>query len=466
MFCFKLDGKEAPLKVPLYPHQERAVKFLFSKKKSLNSTGVGSGKTIESLCFALLSGTKTVILTSSSLVLQWEEEVRKFTFLEPLVPRGDRGSRMLYYSKFFLSDVSILILSVDVFLADHPFIKRTFDTFIVDDVSGIKDPKAVLYKTLKEYIESIRNVVINTATPLVLSVLDVCTILSLLSIGELEPVFEELLFFSNGGLSSFSKKFELLEDSYEKVKEFILLDPSEAEGSFLMEGVIALEDLKIDFIPLSYTEEYRKEFLLLKNRAIQSGFNMFQSFTKAAISPSFVSSSSIVSSIKLDYIVNLISKENREKVFIYVRYLAEVEYLSRSLSHLGIPFSVLSGSFSVGERSSFIETFKNHPGCSVLVSTDVARAGLNIQDIGWLIFGDIPFSPAAVRQFIGRANRIGRSKAPLKVSFIYMNNTVEEDRVRALNSRQSHSNSFFNETFLFDIPDNPSFIWGPLNKVY
>jgi superfamily II DNA or RNA helicase len=71
----------------------------------------------------------------------------------------------------------------------------------------------------------------------------------------------------------------------------------------------------------------------------------------------------------------------------------------------------------------------------VLVCTDAASEGLNLQAAGALVNFDLPWNPSKVEQRIGRIDRIGQELPVLPVVNLYLTHSVDERVYRALASR-------------------------------
>lgn len=72
---------------------------------------------------------------------------------------------------------------------------------------------------------------------------------------------------------------------------------------------------------------------------------------------------------------------------------------------------------------------------TVLLATDAASEGLNLQACSWLINYDMPYNPARVEQRIGRADRLGQPRDVVHVRNYFVPNTVEEGVYKALADR-------------------------------
>ncbi|MEV4483629.1 DEAD/DEAH box helicase [Micromonospora coxensis] len=72
---------------------------------------------------------------------------------------------------------------------------------------------------------------------------------------------------------------------------------------------------------------------------------------------------------------------------------------------------------------------------TVLLATDAASEGLNLQTCSYLINYDMPWNPMRVEQRIGRVDRLGQVRKTIAVRNFFIEGTVEEEVYRALASR-------------------------------
>jgi len=108
---------------------------------------------------------------------------------------------------------------------------------------------------------------------------------------------------------------------------------------------------------------------------------------------------------KMDGITRLIAG-SREKFVIFTQFRATLEYLARSLRHLGIKVAVFHGALSLREKEAAIEQFRER--ARVLVSTEAGGEGRNLQFCHYLVNYDLPWNPMRIEQRIGRLHRLGQ----------------------------------------------------------
>jgi hypothetical protein len=71
----------------------------------------------------------------------------------------------------------------------------------------------------------------------------------------------------------------------------------------------------------------------------------------------------------------------------------------------------------------------------ILLGTDAASEGLNLQQFSALINYDLPWNPMRVEQRIGRIDRIGQEAPTVRIVNLYMQGTIEEDAYYTLRHR-------------------------------
>ena len=71
----------------------------------------------------------------------------------------------------------------------------------------------------------------------------------------------------------------------------------------------------------------------------------------------------------------------------------------------------------------------------VLVCTDAAAEGLNLQNCGTVFNYDMPWNPMKVEQRIGRVDRIGQQRPKVRIRHFFYRGTVEADVYAALGDR-------------------------------
>jgi ATP-dependent RNA helicase RhlE len=96
------------------------------------------------------------------------------------------------------------------------------------------------------------------------------------------------------------------------------------------------------------------------------------------------------------------------RVLVFTRTKHGADRLQRSLEKFGIPAEAIHGNKSQGARVRSLTNFKD--GSSrVLVATDLAARGLDVDDISHVVNYDLPNEPETYVHRIGRTGRAGRA---------------------------------------------------------
>ena len=102
----------------------------------------------------------------------------------------------------------------------------------------------------------------------------------------------------------------------------------------------------------------------------------------------------------------------REKLIIFTEHKDTLEYLATKIRQLlGSHESVITikGGMSRDERHRAEESFKQDSAARVLVATDAAGEGINLQRAHLMVNYDLPWNPNRIEQRFGRIHRIGQT---------------------------------------------------------
>ncbi|ADD41299.1 helicase-related protein [Stackebrandtia nassauensis] len=101
------------------------------------------------------------------------------------------------------------------------------------------------------------------------------------------------------------------------------------------------------------------------------------------------------------------------KFIIFTEHRDTLEYLrGRITSLLGRPDAVraIHGGVRRGERRQITEEFTQNSDCQILIATDAAGEGLNLQAAHLMVNYDLPWNPNRIEQRFGRIHRIGQEE--------------------------------------------------------
>jgi ATP-dependent RNA helicase RhlE len=104
----------------------------------------------------------------------------------------------------------------------------------------------------------------------------------------------------------------------------------------------------------------------------------------------------------------LLRQETMERTLIFTRTKYGADKLVRSLRRSGIGAGALHGNKSQNARTRALDSFKSG-GTPVLIATDIASRGIDVDDITHVVNFDIPNIPESYVHRIGRTARAGAS---------------------------------------------------------
>src|SRR4051794_1217928 len=110
---------------------------------------------------------------------------------------------------------------------------------------------------------------------------------------------------------------------------------------------------------------------------------------------------------KRDTLRHLIASEDVKNALIFCNRKRDVDILQRSLSRHGLDAAALHGDMPQPKRTETLERFKNNE-IRLLVASDVAARGLDIQGLSHVFCFDVPYHAEDYVHRIGRTGRAGR----------------------------------------------------------
>lgn len=120
-----------------------------------------------------------------------------------------------------------------------------------------------------------------------------------------------------------------------------------------------------------------------------------------------------------DTLNNLNKEYPREKVLIFTESKDTLEYLERKIRSWGYSVNTIHGGMSLYERIEAEGEFKHKT--QIMVATEAAGEGINLQFCHLMINYDIPWNPNRLEQRMGRIHRYGQQKE------VYIFNMVAYD---------------------------------------
>ncbi len=112
-----------------------------------------------------------------------------------------------------------------------------------------------------------------------------------------------------------------------------------------------------------------------------------------------------------------------KKVVLFSFYRKTLQYLGERLKKDGVPSVIVYGGM---DKHAALAQFKDVNGPNILLSSEVASEGVDLQFSSLLINYDLPWNPMRIEQRIGRIDRIGQEAEQILIwNFVYAD-TIDE----------------------------------------
>jgi superfamily II DNA or RNA helicase len=121
------------------------------------------------------------------------------------------------------------------------------------------------------------------------------------------------------------------------------------------------------------------------------------------------------------------------KLLVFTEHKDTLDYLVSKLTQWGLSVTQIHGGMKIGDRDMpgtrlhAERIFRDRDGAQVLVATEAAGEGINLQFCWLMINYDIPWNPTRLEQRMGRIHRYGQEKDCLIFNFVASN--TREGRV-------------------------------------
>ncbi|MCV7431123.1 DEAD/DEAH box helicase [Mycolicibacterium bacteremicum] len=115
---------------------------------------------------------------------------------------------------------------------------------------------------------------------------------------------------------------------------------------------------------------------------------------------------------KMDALTRLLEVEEGDAMIVFVRTKQATEEVAEKLRARGFAAAAINGDIPQAQRERTIASLKSG-SIDILVATDVAARGLDVERISHVVNFDIPHDPESYVHRIGRTGRAGRSGTAL-----------------------------------------------------
>jgi superfamily II DNA or RNA helicase len=371
----------------------------------------------------------SLIVMPTSLIHNWEIEVKKFTpGLKVVTYTGlDRAEKLRHFknANIILSTYGTVRNDIEM-LKDHHF-----NYIVLDESQVIKNPQSKISLAVKRLSAGHRLSL--TGTPIENSLTDLWSQMNFLNPGML-GTFQ---LFKDEFVIPIEKKNdpERKKNLRNLIQPFLLRRTKEEvapELPALTEKIYYSEMTAVQKQLYDDTRNYyRKRILenIEKMGESKSQFFILKGLMQLRLianHPRMQDAAFEGESGKFTDIINTLAEviENGHKVLVFSQFVRHLELLKAHLIKNNVPYSLLTG--QTQHRSEAIAGFKNDENIRVfLISLKAGGVGLNLTEADYIFLCDPWWNPAAELQAMSRAHRIGQDKKVFSYKFI-SRDTVEE----------------------------------------
>ena len=435
------------LKKPLLSYQLEAIGFAAGRGRVLIADDMGLGKTVQGIGTAELlrqeAGIKKVlIIAPASLKIQWHQEINEFCDSTKAIIQGSAEDRSHQYT----NEQFYSICNYEQVLKDFPSIQKVkWDLIILDEGQRIKNFESQTSKVIKS-LKSTYALVLS-GTPLENRLEELFSVVNFVDNMILGPAFQ---FFEDYTVKDEKGKltaYKNLDTLREKLKPIMLrrtraqvlpeLPPIFEETRLIpaTEDQLAIDIANRRIMQSIISKSRISEMDLLRLRKAMTSSRM------AADCSSLVNKHTPSSSAKLEEFKQLIEQLNNvqgTQVLVFSEWNKMLDLIGDQLTQMGISFSRIDGTLNQNQKELVVEGFNNSHEMMILLCSNTAATGLNLQKADTVINFDIPWNPAKLEQRAARAHRMGQRK-PVHVINLVTADSIEE---RLLNNFEKKTELF------------------------
>lgn len=416
----------------LWYQEETARKVLKSfRGRALLSDEVGLGKTIEASIILkeyVQRGIvkSALILTPSTLVSQWQEELQtKFGLNFPSTDDPDFHKKGIQFW-----DAPYILASINQAKSKRNIsavIQREYDMVIVDEAHHLKNRNTLNWKLVNSLKK--RFLLLLTATPVENNLIELYNLITLLKPGQLKTASAfRNEFMTKGdptGPQNRSRLKELLGQVMirnTRALAKIGIPPRFAQTIRVKPGVneITLYTRITDLVHRFNETDRNGNRLLLKNLLAEAGSSPMAvelTLQRLLAGRNFLRDHeqeiraihnlcrTMGDTEKNKVLLNLIRSTKGKKI-VFVKYLGTLDHLAAFLSRNDISHAVFHGRMDNRQKDEEIKSFREEK--DILVTTEIGGEGRNLQFCHQMINYDLPWNPMKIEQRIGRIHRLGQ----------------------------------------------------------
>ncbi|MGH9072960.1 MAG: DEAD/DEAH box helicase [Acidimicrobiales bacterium] len=423
---------------------ERALRRM--RGRAILADEVGLGKTIEAglvLSELRLRGLadRVLVLVPAGLVEQWQEELERKFALPVVVARGAEWS-----PEARPPGDPVVVASLASARRDplrRALTGLTWDLVVADEAHRLKQPRSAsgrLARALRA-----RHLLLLTATPVENRLDDLFQLVSLVVPGLLGTTAEFRSRHREGGASGVAN-LAVLQGRLRDV----MIRHRRSQVAVLLPRRLA-ETIRVEPAPeeaelyAAVSERVRREgqgappARVLALRSVQR----LAGSSPAAVAPTLAKvgwedlatlAGNISRTEKSRALIELLRRRTAhgEQVIVFTGFRQTLEFLEKVTADAGLASLTYHGSLPRLGKEAAVRGFRD--GCPVLLSTEAAGEGRNLQFCHQMVNFDLPWNPMQIEQRLGRLHRIGQ-EYDVTLANLVSRGTVEDRILSVLEAK-------------------------------
>jgi SNF2 family DNA or RNA helicase len=402
---------------------------------------VGLGKTIEAglvLSELRMRGLadRVLVVVPPGLAEQWREELeRKFALPTTMVGQAQRDAG---------GDRPVVIASLAAARREplrSALTERPWDVIIVDEAHRLRNSRSASGRLARAL--SARYLLLLTATPVENRLQDLYELVSLVAPGLLGTPAQFRAQHGPGDAAAPRNVAELRARTREVMVRHRRSEVSVMLPQRLAETVLVTASPEEAALYAGIAARIRREArnappsrrLTLRSLARLAGSS------PAAVAPTLVKvgwedlgrqAAAVAVTSKAAELVARLRAVVPDKVLVFTAFRQTLDALASELAAQGIPAAVYHGSLARADKEQAISAFRDE--VPVLLSTESAGEGRNLQFCHVMVNVDLPWNPMQIEQRLGRLHRVGQTRDVVLTNLV-ARDTIEQRILHVLETK-------------------------------
>ena len=446
-----------------FEHQMATVRTVLRRMRgrAILADEVGLGKTIEAaLVLSELRARglarQALVIAPAGLVGQWQEELDRKFALPSMVVNGTSATTGagIDGDASKAGDEPVLLASLAAARRDplrSVLVARDWDVVVIDEAHRVRNPRSASGRLARDL--RARHLLLLTATPVENRLEDLFQLVSLVSPGLLGTAAEFRRQYAVKGAGDAADPVVPVVRNVERLQartREVMVRHRRSEVALILPQRLA-ETVKVH-LPEVEARLYAEvaERIRIHGRDATPAVRMslrslarLAGSSPAALAPGLARAGwqdlaaraeAITWSRKEEVLVERVARhlERGEKVIVFTAFTLTLERLATALEATGVQVARYHGRLARAAKDAAVQRFA--ADVPVLVSTEAAGEGRNLQFCHAMVNMDLPWNPMQIEQRIGRLHRIGQQHDVVVTNVLGVG-TIEERVLDVLESK-------------------------------